>query len=323
MTGFIAQAYKGQTDWWRYLLGFFFIFFIWQLFSVIQGAFVFLKLSKDNLSPEEILLKMGDMDVLMNTLDSNLNFFLLLLGFAGGFLAILFVVKLFHGQKLKHLITSRPSIDYKRIGLSFGIISVLVSGSLIVSYKLSPEDYEWNFQLQNFLILAVIGIIMVPIQTTFEELLFRGYLMQGLGTAFKSRAAALIITSTLFGLLHIANPEIGKLGYQALVVYIGTGFLLGILTLMDEGLELAIGFHAANNLMTALLVTADWTAFKTYSIFQYTGEPSIIYDVYIPVFIVYPILILVFAKLYKWKNWKQRLFGRIEKPSQIEAKTKI
>lgn len=319
MTGYIEQAYKGLTDWWRYLLGFFFIFFIWQLFSVIQGVFVFLKLSKDNLSPEEIMLKMGDMDVLMDTLESNLNFFLLLFGFAGGFIAIIFVVKLFHSSKLKHLITSRPSIDWKRIGLSFGIITVLVLGSLIIDYKLSPDDYEWNFQPQKFLILAIIGIIMVPIQTTFEELLFRGYLMQGIGTAFKSRAAALIITSTLFGLMHVANPEVAKLGYQALIVYIGTGFLWGILTLMDEGLELAIGFHAANNLITALLVTADWTAFKTYSIFKYTGEPSLISDVYVPVLVMYPILILVFAKIYKWKNWKERLFGRVVKPTQIEA----
>lgn len=319
MTGFIAQAYKGYTDWWRYLLGFFFIFFIWQLFSLVQGAFVFLKLSKEGLSTEEIMLKMGDMDVLMGTLESNLNFFLLLLGFAGGFLAIIFVVKLFHNLKLKQLITSRASIDWKRVGLSFGIIALLVSGSVILDYKLSPEDYQLNFQPQKFLVLALIGIIMVPIQTTFEELLFRGYLMQGFGTAFKSRAVALIVTSTLFGLMHIANPEVGKLGYQALIVYIGTGFMLGIITLMDEGLELAIGFHAANNLVTALLLTADWTAFKTYSIFKYTGEPSVISDIYVPVFIIYPLLILGFAKIYKWKNWKHRLFGKLEKPVKIKA----
>jgi membrane protease YdiL (CAAX protease family) len=319
MKGFIAQAYRGYTDWWRYLLGFFFIFFIWQLFSVIQGVFVFLKLSKENLSPEEIMAKMGDFDVLMGTLESNFNFFLLLLGFAGGFLGIFLVVKLFHHLKLKHIITSRTEIDWKRIGLSFGLIALLISGSVILGYYLSPEDYHLNFQLDKFLILAAIGIIFVPIQTTFEELLFRGYLMQGFGTIFKSRAMALIITSTLFGLMHIANPEVGKLGYQALVVYIGTGFLLGIITLMDEGTELAIGFHAANNLLTALLVTADWTAFQTYSVFEYTGEPSVFSDIYVPVLIVYPILILIFAKIYKWKNWKEHLFGKISKPSQIES----
>ena len=33
-----------------------------------------------------------------------------------------------------------------------------------------------------------------------------------------------------------------------MIYYIGTGFLFGIMTLMDEGTELALGFHAANNL---------------------------------------------------------------------------
>ena len=44
------------------------------------------------------------------------------------------------------------------------------------------------------------------------------------------------------------NPEIEKIGDIALVFYIGTGFLFGITTLMDEGTELALGMHAVNNI---------------------------------------------------------------------------
>ena len=43
------------------------------------------------------------------------------------------------------------------------------------------------------------------------------------------------------------NPEVEKLGYLILVYYIGSGLFLGIITLMDEGIELALGFHFANN----------------------------------------------------------------------------
>ena len=35
------------------------------------------------------------------------------------------------------------------------------------------------------------------------------------------------------------------LGYKFIVQYITVGFILGIMTLMDDGLELALGFHAA------------------------------------------------------------------------------
>jgi len=128
--------------------------------------------------------------------------------------------------------------------------------------------------------LAIIGIIMVPIQTTFEELISEGILCKVWGLFFKNRWLPLIVTSLGFGLLHLGNPEVGKLGYIIMVSYIGTGFLLGIMALMDEGLELSIGYHAGNNLITALLVTADWTAFQTESILIYTEEPMVGFDVF-------------------------------------------
>ena len=131
----------------------------------------------------------------------------------------------------------------------------------------TPENYVWNFDKQKFMTFALIAVLLIPLQTSFEELLFRGHMIQGIGIHTKSRAAALIITSVLFGLMHIANPEVGELGYGILAYYIGTGFLFGIITLMDEGLELVLGFHAANNLIGALLVSAEWTAFRVDSLY--------------------------------------------------------
>ena len=136
--------------------------------------------------------------------------------------------------------------------------------------------------------------------------------LQGLALVTKSRLVPLLITSILFGLMHIANPEVGKIGLIIMVYYIGTGLFLGILTIMDEGLELALGFHAANNLVGALLVTADWTAFQTHSILKDVSEPSAGFEIIFPVLIVFPLLLLLFSKVYKWKNWKEKLTGPLE-----------
>jgi len=87
--------------------------------------------------------------------------------------------------------------------------------------------------------------------------------------------------------------------------------------LMDEGLELSLGFHAANNLITALLVTADWTAFQTHSIIKDMSEPSLISAI-VPPLMIYPILLFVFAKKYKWSGWKEKLTGTIEEPVVIK-----
>lgn len=146
--------------------------------------------------------------------------------------------------------------------------------------------------------------------------------MQGLAVTFKNRWLPLIITSVGFGLLHGLNPEVDKLGPIMMVFYIGTGLVLGIMTLMDDGLELALGFHAANNMFTALLVTSDWSALQTDALLTYTADPQkmAISEIVAPVLIVYPILLLVLSKKYGWTNWKDKLFGNVEEPPKEDYK---
>jgi hypothetical protein len=224
---------------------------------------------------------------------------------------LLFWVKYVHKQSVLSLTTSRKKIDWNRFFFIFILMASFIIGSTLIMYFINPENYLVNFQPVPFLILTVISILLVPIQTSFEEYLFRGYLMQGLGLAVKNKWFPLLLTSILFGVMHAANPEVEKLGLILMVYYIGTGLFLGIITLMDEGLELALGFHAANNLITVLLITADWTALQTDSIFIDISEPSAGYDVLIPIVIVFPIFLLILSKKYKWTGWKDKLFGNI------------
>jgi len=94
--------------------------------------------------------------------------------------------------------------------------------------------------------------------------------------------------------------------------------LFGITTLMDDGTELSIGMHAANNIVASVFVTMNWTAFQTDALFVDTSEPSLGLETYLPVFIIYPLVILIFSKKYGWTNWKQKLLGNIEEPSVVE-----
>ena len=121
----------------------------------------------------------------------------------------------------------------------------------------------------------------------------------------------LFLTSFIFGCLHIFNPEVQKLGLGILIYYIGTGLFLGIITLMDQGIELALGFHAANNLITALLVTSSWTAFQTESILIDISDPSLVGETIISMLILYPLFYIYMFKKYKWSDLKNKLFVKI------------
>jgi hypothetical protein len=249
----------------------------------------------------------------------NLTFVALVGPLAFGLLIVLFWVKFVQGQSITSLTTSRTKIDWKRVFFSFFLWGSITTLMILALYFTQPENFVWNFNPKKFFIFLVLAVVLVPMQTSFEEYLFRGHMMQGIGLATNSRLIPLIITSVLFGLMHIANPEVEKIGYIIMLYYIGTGFFLGIMTLMDEGLELALGFHAANNLVGALLLTADWTAFQTNSILKDLSEPSAGFDVLTPVFVIFPILLLIFSKVYGWNNWKEKLTGKlIENNKEID-----
>ena len=107
-----------------------------------------------------------------------------------------------------------------------------------------------------------------------------------------------MLSSLFFGLVHIANPEIAQMGYGFLVFYISLGFFLGVITLMDNGLELALGFHIANNFFISFLTTSQWSAFQTPSLLKEVTIPeiTILYVImfYLPLFL----LLFIFAKKY-------------------------
>ena len=249
---------------------------------------------------------------LFSKLPSNPTLFLILLPFAVVLPFIYLVVTRLHQRSFLSLITSRDRVDYKKILFSFFLWGTVSALMVIFDYMMSPEDYLWNFKPLTFLILLLISVVMIPLQTSMEELIFRGYLMQGFRVLFKNRWMPLLITSILFGLLHIWNPEIDKLGIHLIWYYIGTGLFLGVITLMDEGIELALGFHAANNLVTALLVTASWTAFQTESLLIDNSEPSLGMELIFTLAVIYPLLALIFAKKYQWKNWMAQLTHKFE-----------
>lgn len=294
---FIEQAYSKKFDFMRYLpvpIGFLLLI----LFNYVI-VLVF-NIDVDRLIQDEIYRK-----------GTNRVFFETMLPLDISLILLLLWVKFVNRQTIKSLTTARKKVDWKRIFFAFGLWGALTTAMTVIGYYAEPENFEINFKPVPFAILALIAIVLVPMQTSFEEYLFRGYLMQGIGIATRSKLTALITTSVIFGLMHIANPEIGKLGYILLLYYIGTGFFLGIMTLMDDGMELALGFHAANNLFTALLVTSDWTALQTDSIFKDNSIPDAGFDILLPVFIIYPILLFIFSKKYKWSGWREKLTGKV------------
>ncbi|MBT8375754.1 MAG: CPBP family intramembrane metalloprotease [Winogradskyella sp.] len=306
---YIQQAYKGKREFWMFLL----------TSAVVAGIFVLNFIVYLFSSPE-------DMDAayeLMKSIPPNLSLIINLLPFAVLLGLLFLLVKFVHQRSILSLTTARSKVDFKRIWFSFGLVTIFTLVTFFIGYYYDSSDIVLQFDASKFAILFLISILLFPFQIGLEEYLFRGYLMQHLGVIVKNRWFPLIITSIIFGVAHSANPEVAEIGFfKMMLFYVGTGLLLGIMTLMDDGLELALGFHLGNNLLAALLITSDWSALQTDAIFRNTGEEAIstAFEILIPVLIIYPIFLWILAKRYGWKNWRQNLFGKVVEPPKDDYK---
>lgn len=311
---FLTQAIKPKNEFWRYLLGSLTIIIAATVGQIPLFIAVGIKASVDSVAfPEE-------QNAMLGFLEPNLSLFLMLLSFVFALGGILLVVRHFHQQTLLEVVTARQKFDWKRLFFTFSVWAIFLIITTAIDFLVNPNDYQLNFKPFPFLILLLVGVLFMPIQTSVEELVFRGYLMQGFAVLSKNRWFPLLMTSIIFGSMHLMNPEVSKMGYIILIYYIGSGFLMGIMTLMDDGLELSMGFHAANNLIGALLVTSNWSVFQTHSILKEIAEPTVSYNVFLPIVVVFPILLLVLSKKYKWNNWQQKLTGKIDKISENTSK---
>lgn len=280
---FIQLAYRGNNQWWRYLLGSLLALFTFQIIGgiatvVLLGSYVQLDgdPSTKMLPPSEI----GADGLFVEGVPPSLLYIFFNLAFVFFLLGIYLAVKFFHGRSLGTLITPAKRINWKRVGQGFWVFSILKIIEIIGNYWLAPEDFTLNFQPRAFFSFIGLVILFTPLQTATEELFCRGYLLQGIGSLFGNlfgsrwgKWMGIILPSLLFTCLHLLNPEVQTQknwqGVASLVMYyFMVGAFLAWLTLKDNTLELALGVHAANNMTTFLLVTSSNSAIPSPAIFS-------------------------------------------------------
>lgn len=290
---FIRQYEKGIGNWGTYFLTFSISIFALFLGNIFILAFI-------DFNPDRLL---------DGSFDKNTVLTLQLLPFALVLLALMMCIRFLHRRPILSLFTSRERFDWKRFFLSFVIWGGIMTVFMLVDIGLGAP-IQWNLNWESFLPLVLISLFILPLQTTAEEALFRGYLFQAFGSAFKHGGVSILITGTLFGLLHGANPEVQGLGTWFVVFFIVSGIFLGILTHMDDGMELGMGYHAVNNIFAALILTNEWQAIQTDALLLDKRELSFSWDIIISMAVILPSLLLLYGRIYRWKNWKQKLFRR-------------
>lgn len=239
------------------------------------------------------------MDLSRYGISHNLGYLLLLLGFMAMFFAFKWLIGPLHKRTLIETINGRNHLRRNRIGMGMLVWGTMMLITLLIGLLTSPENYQFQFHFGKFLMLLLLTLLILPFQTSFEEIFFRGYLSQGIAAATRSRWWTLIIISLAFGLMHSTNPEVKEFGFWiSMPSYVLMGVILGAVSILDDGIELALGIHFINNAFIALFTTHTSSTFQTdalFSIKEIHPEKELIW------MIVYAVVVIaLLGRIYRW-----------------------
>ena len=283
---FLDNATEGKNNWWRYLIT---IILTWGT-PVVILTIIFFILSRFNPIKLLSLLSQPISLIVLVGISDILSLIFLYIG-----------VRYIHERKFISLVNADSKFSWSRI-LKGGVIwfGILTLG-LIITLLLNLTDLNVTFNSQPFITLLIISLIVFPIQASFEELFFRGYLMQGIGLTSKYPIVPLITTSIIFALLHFPNGANTLTSVDIVIQALIIGLTLGIITLGENRLETAMGVHIANNIFVALIVnTPNGGLGNIPSIITDNSPPNILSDV--PIIALYAIILLAIIFWGKKEN---------------------
>lgn len=242
---YLALVQLGRNQWWRYAVGAMVLLFFWLVLGFL---------------PYTLLAREGSLEPLLDYLAVNFSIVMMLAG-------LILTMRLLHRRPLMSLVSPGREINWRRIAQGaavWGVISLVAAG---IEHVLYPDRYYLSFNADRFFVFALVALVLTPIQTTTEELVFRGYMMQGLALLVRRPAVVAALSGLIFTLPHLMNPEVQHGALLIAASYFAIGLLLAVITLRDGRLELAIGVHASNNLLLALVANYEGSVLKTDSIF--------------------------------------------------------
>lgn len=294
----LERALDGQNQFWKYLLNFAAGFAASNIIGAIPlGSVIAYKIatSGGTITPNPH----NAMDLSVYGISQNLGFILLMIPFVLAFITTIYLFKPLHKRLLAEVINGTKQIRWKRYFTALGIWFIIGLLYLTVDYALNSTNYKLQFDATKLIPLVLLSLLFIPIQTAYEELLFRGYFTQGIAACSKNRWVAIIIPALLFGLMHSFNPEVKEYGFWATMPqYVIFGLLFGLMTILDDGIELAMGAHAANNIFSCLFVTNAASALQTPAVFnQLNINPT---KETLVLSIMGILSIIIFSRVYKW-----------------------
>ena len=150
-----------------------------------------------------------------------------------------------HQVRPRWLWSVQGRIRWRYLLICLGVAAVVLNGVVLLSTLIEVPP-RWSMQ-PGFLGFLLVIVLTSPLQAAAEEVFFRGYLMQALGSLVARPWFGVVVSALVFALLH---------GTQNLPLFLdrlGFGLLAAVLVWRTGGLEAGIAAHIINNVFAYVL----------------------------------------------------------------------
>jgi membrane protease YdiL (CAAX protease family) len=137
---------------------------------------------------------------------------------------------------------------------------LIVMGFLVLRVTGLLEIVDYNF---DYYIIGLFLLFFV-VQSMFEEIMFRSYLMPAIDSKF-GIWAALIVSSILFSAIHLSNSNVSFAGVSNIFL---AGLLLGLLFIKYDNVWVASGFHCSWNYIQSTILGFEVSGEKTFNMIE-------------------------------------------------------
>ncbi len=180
---------------------------------------------------------------------------IIFLTFTGMALGIFVAAQLFQNRGPRTLLGPNLRMVRKHFIVSFTVVfAILVPATAISIFVYTPLS---NLPFLTWLGWLPLALILVFVQTTSEELVFRGYIQQQLAARFSSPVIWWVLPSALFGMAHFDPSTFGSNTWLVVFDTFLVGLIAADLTCRTGNLGAAMGLHFANNIFAVLFISLN------------------------------------------------------------------
>lgn len=301
----LESSFAGKNAIWRYAI---MLLAVLAAANTVGSIPLIISMLNNPSAISELSVNPNDLSPL--GLDLNVGLIFMLIPYAIGLAAFVLLIKPLNDKTLMTVVNGSKSFRWRKFFISACVWIVLSAIYLFVNMKLDPGNFSLNNTSVTLIPLFFISVLLIPFQVGYEEVIYRGYLLQGFAWIVRNRMFPLIMTSVIFGLRHGLNPEVKEFGFWTMIPqYILFGLIFGIITILDDGIESAMGIHAANNAFLCIMLTNESSVLQTPAIWeQHNIHP---WTEFTTMLIMGMVVILVLKKIFGWKNFSL-LAARVE-----------